>query len=155
MICPLYQPTTGADKALDETESDNSVTDLYNSHNTPTTTYNDDLNQNSQTAAVPGRIALSKTSAEETIGQTYEDDLTSSVLELLSSTEQENIDLRSTSTTKAINSSEFEELDLRGISGQENNNIDRQDYAQSRSLKLGEGGNPEERKQEEEEEEVS
>ena len=148
MICPLSQPATGADQLLDVAESDNSVTDLYNSDNTPT--YNHDLNDASHTAAVPGRIAMSKTSAEELISQNDEDDVTSSVLELLASTEHDNIEVTRPNTTKAINSSEFEELDLRGISGPENNNIDRQDYAQSRSLKLGEGGNTEGTKKEEE-----
>ena len=70
------------------------------------------------------------------------------MLELLSSTEYD------TNTTRGINSSEFEELEVRGISGKERN-IERQDYAQSRSLKLGEGGNTEETKKKEEEEEVS
>ena len=135
----MSQPVTGADQLLDVNESDNSdnaVTDLYTHTNTPT--YNDDLKDTSHTD-------------EEIFTQNNEDDVTSSVLELLSSTEYDNIEVTSTSnTTKAINSSEFEELDVRGISGKERN-IERQDYAQSRSLKLGEGGNTEETKKKEEE----
>ena len=153
----LPQPTTGVDQLLDVAESDNSgerkqsdntVTDLNNTHdNTPT--YNHDLNHTSHTDQ-PGRIAMSKTSAEEIFSQNYEDDVTSSVLELLSSTESETIVVTSsTNTTRDINSSEFEELDVRGISGTENNNLERQDYAQSRSLKLGEGENAKEKEEEE------
>ena len=145
---PQPQPTTDvaeSDNSGERAASDNTVTDLYNSHlNTPT--YNHDLIETSHTDQ-PGRIAMSKTSAEEIFRQNDEDDVTSSVLELLlSSTESENIEVTSTNnTTKAINSSEFEELDVRGISG---NNVERQDYAQSRSLKLGEGGNAEEKEEE-------
>ena len=153
----LTQPTTGADQVLDVAESDNSdevylyhsdnnVTDLYNDKNTPT--YNDDLIHTSHTEE-PGRIAMSNTSAEEIFTQNDEDDVTSSVLELLSSTEYDVAEITNTNTTRGINSSEFEELEVRGISGKESN-VDRQDYAQSRSLKLGEGGNTDETQWEEE-----
>ena len=154
----VSQPKTGEVQLLDVSESDNAgevklsdntvtVTDLYNSQNTPT--YHDDLNEPSQTDE-PGRIAVSNTRTEEIVTQNTEDDVTSSVLELLSG-------LTPTNTSRPINISEFEELDVRGISGKENvSSVERQDYAQSRSLKLGEGGNTEEMNQkEEEEEEVS
>ena len=138
----MSQPVTGADQPLDVNESDNSdnaVTDLYTHTNTPT--YNDDLKDTSHTD-------------EEIFTQNNEDDVTSSVLELLTSTEYDHLEMTNTNTTRGINSSEFEELDVRGMSGKESN-VERQDYAQSRSLKLGEGGKEGGKKEEEEEEEVS